>query len=227
MGTNRLRLPQVTLVGLDTVDPDRLLDAFRVCESYADFGAKTLIAARAPAARLRTGIRLCLLEAQAVCSLADYSWFMIKRLNDYVETRYALVIQYDGFILNAGAWTPEFLAYDYIGAPWGYSDAFNVGNGGFSLRSKRLLRRLQRDAAIQDCHPEDHCIGRRYAHYLTQKGIRFAPESLASRFSIEGALHNPEIPIRFGHVWTGQFGFHGFQKTDISRWTGNPNSATR
>jgi hypothetical protein len=219
MNRNKLRLPQVTLIGLDTVDPDRLLRAFRVCQSYVEFGARTLIADRAPAAPLDPSLRLCLLEPHTVVSLDHYSEFMIKRLNDYVETPHALVIQHDGFILNPDAWTPAFLEYDYVGAPWWYEDDFNVGNGGFSLRSKRLLSLLQRDTNIQDCHPEDHCIGRRYRDYLCQQGIRFAPEPLAARFSIEGALHKPHLPIKYGHVWTGQFGFHGFEKTDISGWT--------
>ncbi len=45
---------------------------------------------------------------------------MIKRINSYVATPFALVIQYDGFILNPDAWRDEFLDYDYIGAPWNF-----------------------------------------------------------------------------------------------------------
>lgn len=87
---------------------------------------------------------------------------MIKELNKYIETSYVLIIQYDGFILNPDAWTDEFLEYDYIGAPWWYTDDCNVGNGGFSLRSKKLLEILANDDSILETHPEDHHICRTY-----------------------------------------------------------------
>ena len=36
-------------------------------------------------------------------------------------------------------WDPKFLNYDYIGALWPHYKENQVGNGGFSLRSKKLL----------------------------------------------------------------------------------------
>jgi hypothetical protein len=60
-------------------------------------------------------------------------------------------------------------------------------------------------------HPEDHRIGRTYRRYLERKGIKFAPESLAARFSIEGN-------IKHGWKWNGQFGFHSYLATDLSGW---------
>lgn len=51
---------------------------------------------------------------------------MIKELNKYIETDYVLIVQYDGFILNPKAWMDEFLEYDYIGAPWWYTDNYNI-----------------------------------------------------------------------------------------------------
>jgi hypothetical protein len=83
-------------------------------------------------------------------SLEEYSKFIVYDLYKYIDTDYALIIQEDGFIINPDCWTDDFLNYDYIGAPWilplddfSYRDAFGnivrVGNGGFSLRSKKLL----------------------------------------------------------------------------------------
>ena len=81
-------------------------------------------------------------------NMKDYSRFMIYHLNDYINTKYVLTIQYDGFIINTDAWKDEFFNYDYIGAPWPwreeafvtpYGEHISVGNGGFSLRSKKLL----------------------------------------------------------------------------------------
>ena len=74
-------------------------------------------------------------------SASEYSFFVLKALHEYVETQHCLLVQWDGFVTNANAWRPDFLAFDYIGAPWPqFSDGRNVGNGGFSLRSRKLLK---------------------------------------------------------------------------------------
>jgi hypothetical protein len=128
---------------------------------------------------------------------------MIKELYKYVESEYVLIIQHDGFILNPWVWSNEFLKFDYIGAIWGHGDNYDVGNGGFSLRSRRLLQMLAFDNCIFETHPEDYVICRTYGEYLRKKGIVFAPTKIANRFSIEV------------HKWSNQFGFHF---ANISDW---------
>lgn len=130
---------------------------------------------------------------------AEYSHFVLKQLRRYVGTSHVLLVQWDGYIVNPKAWTDEFLEYDYIGAPWGWhKDAHRVGNGGFSLRSRRLLDALA-DPEIMASDPEDEAICRRYRPLLEERyGIRFAPEDLAKRFSFE-TTYPEEMP----------FGFHG------------------
>jgi hypothetical protein len=101
-------------------------------------------------------------------------------------------------------WTDEYMKYDYIGAPWWRGIESNVGNGGFSLRSKRLLHVTANDDSIQSQHPEDECVCLVYRKYLEETyGIRFAPESLAHRFSFE---RNP----KYNENSYRTFGFHGF-----------------
>jgi hypothetical protein len=141
-----------------------------------------------------------------------------------VDTDFNLVVQADGYAVNAQAWTDEFLRYDYIGASWPQEIAQRaVGNGGFSLRSKKLYRALldlRRRYSLEDmtqrltqndiCEdkfvghsiPEDNLICKIYRPTLEQQyGIRFAPADLADRFSIETNAGSP---------WFGtSFGFHG------------------
>lgn len=144
-----------------------------------------------------------------------YNEFIVKELYKYIDTDYALLIQWDGFVLNKDAWTDEFFKYDYIGAPWWLNDEFNVGNGGFSLRSKKILEFVHNLTPLaprnyvelaggkaDNFTPEDAIICRYYGKFLRDCGFTFAPESLASKFSIEG---NP----KWGWSWNGQFGFHG------------------
>lgn len=130
----------------------------------------------------------------------QYNKWVCCELWRYITTSHVLLIQWDGMVIDASAWTDEFLNYDYIGAPWNYKDGRNVGNGGFSMRSTNLMQFISQDEFIQDVGvyaPEDEVICRLYRKYLESKGVRFAPEDLAHRFSFE--MHPPKQKT---------FGFH-------------------
>lgn len=130
----------------------------------------------------------------------QYSRFIIKELYKYFETSHCLLIQWDGYVICGQSWEDKFFDFDFLGAAWLYSDGRNVGNGGFSLRSKKLQTILGEDEFIEVCHPEDEAISRTYGNYLGKKyGIRIATEEVAERFSYE--LRSPVYKT---------FGFHGF-----------------
>lgn len=133
-------------------------------------------------------------------SQESYSDFILKKLHTFINTDFALLIQWDGFITNPDIWTNEFFKYDYIGARWPYLDENNVGNGGFSLRSLRLMKivgNLAKNDLIQV--GEDDYICRKLRLKLEKEhSIKFAPASLADLFSYE------RIPSGFD-----TFGFHG------------------
>lgn len=202
-------LSNVTLLGIDCVDIERLKLAADISENGIKFGAVKLLTSIPD-----TDSRVILIDP--ITSIEAYSHFCIRDLAKFVDTDFALVFQYDGFILNPDAWTDEFLNYDYIGAPWWYTDDMNVGNGGFSLRSKKLLEVLRDAEFITEFHPEDHHIARTYQKELKTHGIRYAPQSLAEKFSIEGT--SKEEKLDANNVWDGQFGFHDLRATDISDW---------
>jgi len=212
------KFENITLIAVDCVELSRVEKALDVCLRYFDFAEVKVLSSldykfQNPKIKLE--------KIKPLCSLAEYSDFMIRDLTDRFETDFVLVAQYDGFILNPEAWTDEFLDYDYIGAPWWYEDDCNVGNGGFSLRSKKLQKILATDPIIFETHCEDHNICRTYGNYLKSKGICFAPEDLAKKFSLEGNMHG-KIPggKRFGDIWNGELGFHGLHKTDLKNWEG-------
>jgi hypothetical protein len=205
--SRKLSLPNVTLIGVDCVDVERLGKAAAICNGFVKFGVVKLLSS------IKSNVFSTILIKPL--TLESYSKFMIRNLNSYIKTDYALTFQYDGFVLNPDVWTDEFFHYDYIGAPWWYDDGRNVGNGGFSLRSKKLLKILANDPHIRKFIPEDHHICRTYRKYLESKGIKFAPEYLASRFSIEGNIHQ----LKNGqNIWRGQFGFHDLKKTILKTW---------
>lgn len=153
-----------------------------------------------------------------ILSHADYSRFMVKDLLAYVDTDHVLVAQWDGHVVNPAAWSPEFLLFDYIGARWDNTlhrtaAHHNVGNGGFSLRSRALLEALQ-DPAIEVTLAEDATICRQYRGYLEDRhGIVFAPDAIADRFAFEH-FEQPSM----------SFGFHGV--SNLARFVGAPGWAT-
>jgi hypothetical protein len=131
-------------------------------------------------------------------SRADYSRFMLRDLCAHIATRHALCVQWDGFVVNGAAWRPEFAEYDYIGAVWPhFTDNFRVGNGGFSLRSHRLLEEC-RSLPFGGLQAEDVLISRVYRQRLEQADIRFAPEDIAADFAYERTAMRGD-----------EFGFHG------------------
>lgn len=143
-----------------------------------------------------------------VNSYSQFNNYMIKHLYKHVGSDYCLVVQDDGYILNSNAWTDEFLNYDYIGAPWinhhYIPDENKVGNGGFSLRSKKLIN-LCKDLSISENDNEDVVICQKNSEYLRSQGIKFAPIGLANIFSVEDGIYQ------------NQFGFHGRNTIRINK----------
>lgn len=132
--------------------------------------------------------------------IEDYNRIILEHLPAVVEQDFCLVAQFDGFILNAEAFSPDFYNFDYIGAVWPDYPEHRVGNGGFSWRSKKLL-----DAVAQLAHlrapgqAEDLFICRSLrAELETRHACVFADEATAQRFSYEIVPHDQPA-----------FGFHG------------------
>ena len=122
-------------------------------------------------------------------SVRDYDRTVLTGLLDHLETPFVLVAQADGFVCDPACWDEAFLNYDYIGAPWPQFATHAVGNGGFSLRSRRLLTALRDMGAEAGEMAEDVAIARLWRPVLeAEYGIRFAPVALARRFSQEADL---------------------------------------
>jgi len=144
-------------------------------------------------------------------SQKDYNRFCVQDILNYVNTEFVLIFQTDGFILNPHLWEDNFLKYDYIGAPWPDNINSRIGNGGFSLRSKKFLEVTSKLEYVDgiglsggEATPEDYLICRYNYNYLIKNNIIFAPIELAIKFSFEQDI--PEFP-NWNHNMS--FGFHG------------------
>lgn len=196
-----LDLPELTLCCVDTRHPALALAALQRCMAGIRFARVLLFTDRTLVPQPPPGIELVDVHIESV---ADYSNFMLRGLLPHLHSSHLLVVQWDGYVLNPAAWDPAFLRHDYIGAPWpDVAGDRAVGNGGFSLRSLRLLQALQ-DPTLPPAHPEDLCICHTHRDALEQRhGIRFAPRALAAHFAFERA--EPAGPT---------FGFHGLFNFD-------------
>lgn len=162
---------------------------------HADFASCLLLSDIRPA---NLDERIEQVAIDRLRSAAAYSQFVLRQLPNYVSTSHCLLVQWDGFVLDGDQWQPEFLDCDYLGAAWPqFKDGHNVGNGGFSLRSQRLMRLCQ-SPHFRAHHPEDVAIGRTNRTWLEANGVQFGDEQLANSFSCErqGSLSH-------------SFGFHG------------------
>ncbi len=116
-----------------------------------------------------------------------------------VNTDFALMMEWDAGIFDASKWQPEFLEYDYIGAPWvrPAGDPQDVGNGGFALMSKRLGQFAVDNFSKYPVHTDWEFCRLQRRHYEAA-GFKWPKRDLASLFSWELGPRNPD-----------HFGYHG------------------
>lgn len=134
MGTHlngKLQLPSVTLCIIDCIDAKRAIQVLEHCKTMVDFGAVKLLT-HIPC-QYENRVKIVPLN-----SLIAYSIFMLTRFHNFIDTDHVLIVQRDGWILNPFAFKREWLELDYIGPLFVQYDF--VGSGGFSLRSKRLIK---------------------------------------------------------------------------------------
>lgn len=204
-------LSKITIIVIDTVNPNDALKALDISCRNIKFGASKICTSVVPDNKTTHEVIII-----PNLDYEQYSQFIVRKLASLIETDFCLIIQTDGFVLNADKWTDEFFEYDYIGAKWdrdrlayacqwilpeikrrGPQGINPVGNGGFSLRSKKLLK-LCETAPQQFSGPEDAFVCNNNRDYFESLGIKYAPEHIADVFS-----QDPLVDI------TTTFGFHG------------------
>lgn len=174
---------EVTLVCATDPDVEDSLVAINHCLKQASFAEVKLFTSKT----IEVSESIELIKIPALKSIRDYNDFILFNLDDYINTKYHLIVQYDGFITNTENWTDEFLEYDYLGAlTWSSNQ---VGNGGFSLRSKKVSRLTKLNVAVYNglVDFEDFMICVRHRHFFEKEGVRFCPTTLAQRFSANEA----------------------------------------
>lgn len=197
----KLYLPDVTLVAIDTVCHELTALAIKECLDQAQFGAVQIHTDDPlPFRQQVSGAAFVAVKRfPSPDEAMIHLWYEVPA---HLATGHMLLVQWDSGIVCPSRWSPHFLAYDYVGAPWGWhGDHHEVGNGGFSLRSRRLMRHVAgHRERFPLVHPEDDVLCRRYRPALERDGFRWASVDQALCFSFE----------RSGFSGTeSHFGYHG------------------
>ena len=104
-----------------------------------------------------------------------------------------------------------FDAYDYIGAPWDIEQPWSrgvpwlshAGNGGLSLRSRRLTLAVLDSVDYSRGEAEDCFI----VEHLPRVGGRLAPRQVAATFALEAVDMSPDtVPLGFHAAYKYQGG---------------------
>jgi hypothetical protein len=193
-----LRLHDVTLVVIESRYPYIKLteDSVRRTLSLVEFDDILLFSGHTfmlPAPTIRVDIHSSL-DAQKLY------WSGVR---PYLKTSHALFAHWDSWVVNPDCWQDEFMQCDWLGARWSFhKPPHNVGNGGFSLRSKRLMDVLETERdRLPVALPEDDAICRRYRPYLEQNyNLRWGTEEQAMRFANESDNTEP-LGFGFHAVW--------------------------
>ena len=221
-----INLPEVTLFTIDTKsDIDGTIRALYTSMDGINYGEVKLVTTKENIEKYRSELEpdgIILEEPVApVRNYNEYNHFVIYSLGKHINTSHCLLVQPDGFVLFPDKWEDSWLEYDYIGAPWAvvddaYIDPFGnhhqVGNGGFSLRSKKLLDVPNKvevpwetnnsdfywmPEGVVNYHEDGNvCVHNR--HIFIEQGCKFTPVDVAVRFSQETRIPECEGVTPFG-----------------------------
>jgi hypothetical protein len=204
---SKLKLPDVSLVLIETLDHQLGRLAVNECVRKVDFG-DILIFTDEPDlfSPLDTDMKVRFVKVENWADKIGWSrcsWFDIPQ---HMATSHGLTIQWDSWIHDVSMWRDEFLEYDICGAVWGWHPDRKVGNLGFGLRSQRLMKYVYLHRYDYPCTTsvDDDLLCRTYRPRLEEVGFVWAPERLAWEFAFEcsppRATFGFHAAHNFGHV---------------------------
>lgn len=211
-----ITLPDVSLIAITSGEEQECIQALEYSAVGVTFGQKILFTDNES---LHFNGKI--IKTQKFSNISEWGKFVVFELWKYIDTKFVLLVHPDGFLVNPSSWNPNFLNYDYIGAPWPipkdtvsfrdhYGNIIRVGNS-VSLRSRRLLK-LPSEIGLRwenfdgGFPHEDGFLCVQHRHTLVEKHkIKFAPLSLAIEFGREYELpdHTFDRPLTF-HKWSGK-----------------------
>lgn len=199
-----LNLPNIILICVDTVTPNKALIALENSCKDIQFGRVMLLHSKdfeLPECPIALQHILEVEEIDSFDSVDNWSKFIFYNIHEYVKdnefvnpTTHILLIHPDGYVINSNSWRDEFLSYDFCGAPFypgifkdSKGDDIRVGNS-VSIRSKKLLELPSKLGLEWNNSNEDTAICVDYRDQFLAEGITYAPLEVAKYFSKENNI---------------------------------------
>jgi hypothetical protein len=212
-----INLPDVTLLAISSIMIPETIRALQISMENLNFDDVKFISHIKPE-NLPENIKheYC----PEIKSSGDFDIYAFEELGKHIETTHMLMVQYHGFVIRPWLWDNEWLRYDFIGAPWYEAPEFislstgemvRVGNGGFSLRSKKLMD-LPKKIGIHTISDrgytnDDGLINSYYRKTFLESGIIYPDVHVAAIFS-----HENNVPENKG---IATFGFHRYPQYNV------------
>jgi len=218
-----IKIPNVTLIAVSSIYIEKTISMLQYSYREIGFGKVKLITHEKPK-NIPCEIEFC--ECPKINNIMDYNNIMFFDIGKYISTSHCLIIQHDSAVIFPEMWDENWLQWDYIGAPfkivenayWANNgERVRVGNGGFSLRSTKILNapkklglELKQEQGFFNEDGNLVCYNRRE---LLNYGIRYAPVEIAAKFSFENETSenlNIEKPFGFHknikYAWAKELG---------------------
>ena len=181
----RVNISDVTLVIVETMLHDLARVAMRDAMKHCDFGEVAWFSDQPSETSGTTWHKIehdVTVRRQRASAPMQFVWS--KPFIDRISTPHFLFMQWDAGIVDPSLWDDRLLECDYAGAPWDFADGRNVGCGGFTIYSARLMRHLIEHRPMPDIGA-DKVLCRDWRPDLERQGFRWAPDELAIRFAFE------------------------------------------
>ena len=198
-----IELNNVDILSINTHAPEQSVRALRYSSREIKFKSQKILSNTRPTNLLEND-EIEFIQIPMFTTREEYSDFVMNNLGEYIDADFVLMIHDDGFVINPHLWSDEFLKYDLIGSPWPgpiEQKDERVGNGGFCIRSKRLIN-FSKNIKAEPGH-DDWTLGVTHNKYLKDRGFTFAPIEVAMKFALESEIL--ECPFDLENT----FGFHG------------------
>ena len=198
-----ITIPNTTLIIVDCVDADRAHKALEDSLVGCSFSSVKLLTSKETDSPYK-------IKIDPIRSTHEYSEFMLRHIYEYCDTLHMQIVQFDGWVINPTTWNDDWCKFDYMGALFDSDNPYDdlmVGNGGFSFRSRRLMKFVSDNLGEPSkngyhCfHNEDGVISIGMRSMLMNNGFKFCPSRIAARYSLERQIKNK---------YSKPYGFHSF-----------------
>ena len=204
------QLKDITLFAISSIYINETIKSLLISSEHIDFGSIKLMTHERP---WNLPDKIEYVKIPKITDIMQYNNFCFYDIGQYINTSHGLLTQFHAYILNPEVFEESWLQYDWIGAIWplrsgsfiaNNGETVRNGNGGFSLRSKKLMEipkkynwELRQD---QGFFNEDGNLTTYYRKEMLELGIKYAPTEVATKFSFENYV--PE------NVGVKTWGFH-------------------